>query len=102
MAARAARRSATSRHSWRKPSGRSVASKDFHELDNLESAYGYYLDKNLWNDLANLFADDGSMELAQRGIYIGRERVRGLSCSTCSAPKVPQKDGSATTSNGSP
>ena len=52
--------------------------KDFHELDNLESAYGYYLDKNLWNDLANLFADDGSMELAQRGIYVGRERVRGF------------------------
>ncbi|HLF12757.1 MAG TPA: nuclear transport factor 2 family protein [Gammaproteobacteria bacterium] len=52
--------------------------KDFHELDNLESAYGYYLDKNLWNDLANLFAADGSMELAQRGVYSGRERVRGF------------------------
>jgi hypothetical protein len=52
--------------------------KDFHELDNLESAYGYYLDKNLWNDLANLFAEDGSLELAQRGIYVGRERVRGM------------------------
>jgi acetyl esterase/lipase len=52
--------------------------KDFHELDNLESAYGYYLDKNLWNDLATLFAEDGSMELAQRGFYKGRERVRGF------------------------
>jgi triacylglycerol lipase len=49
--------------------------KDFHELDNLESAYGYYLDKNLWNDLANLFASDGSIELAQRGVYKGK-RVR--------------------------
>jgi triacylglycerol lipase len=52
--------------------------KDFHELDNLTSAYGYYLDKNLWDDLADLFATNGSMELAQRGIYIGRERVRGF------------------------
>ncbi len=52
--------------------------KDFHEIDNLESAYGYYLDKNLWNDLANLFARDGSIELAQRGVYKGRERVRGF------------------------
>jgi hypothetical protein len=52
--------------------------KDDHELENLQSAYGYYLDKNLWNDLANLFAAGGSMELAQRGVYIGRERVRGL------------------------
>jgi triacylglycerol lipase len=50
--------------------------KDFHELDNLTSAYGYYLDKNLWNDLADLFARDGSMELAQRGVYKGQKRVR--------------------------
>src|SRR5262245_18714055 len=52
--------------------------KDFHEIDNLTSAYGYYLDKNLWDDLANLFADRGTIELAQRGVYIGRERVRGF------------------------
>jgi acetyl esterase/lipase len=52
--------------------------KDFHELDNLTSAYGYYLDKNLWDDLADLFSTDGSIELAQRGAYIGRERVRGF------------------------
>lgn len=52
--------------------------KDYHEIDNLTSAYGYYLDKNLWNDLADLFAADGSIELAQRGIYIGRERVRAF------------------------
>ena len=50
--------------------------KDHHEIENLENAYGYYLDKNLWNDLADLFAVNGSMELAQRGIYRGRERVR--------------------------
>jgi hypothetical protein len=50
--------------------------KDFHELDNLESAYGYYLDKNLWNNLADLFSEQGSMELAQRGVYKGNKRVR--------------------------
>jgi acetyl esterase/lipase len=52
--------------------------KDFYEIANLVSAYGYYLDKNLWNDLANLFATNGSMELAQRGAYLGRERVRAF------------------------
>jgi acetyl esterase/lipase len=52
--------------------------KDFHEIDNLISGYGYYLDKNLWTDLANLFSEDGTIELAQRGVYIGRERVRGF------------------------
>lgn len=52
--------------------------KAFHELENLEDAYGYYLDKNLWDDLADLFAADGTMELAQRGVYVGRERVRAF------------------------
>jgi triacylglycerol lipase len=52
--------------------------KDFHELDNLESAYGYYLDKNLWNNLADLFAKDGSIELAQRGVYKGQAHVRAF------------------------
>ncbi|HVY80137.1 MAG TPA: nuclear transport factor 2 family protein, partial [Steroidobacteraceae bacterium] len=50
--------------------------KDFHELENLTSAYGYYLDKNLWNELADLFSRDGSIELAQRGVYRSQKRVR--------------------------
>jgi len=49
--------------------------KDYDELENLESAYGYYLDKDLWTDLANLFAEDGTMELAQRGVYAGRDHI---------------------------
>ncbi|MGH8219771.1 MAG: nuclear transport factor 2 family protein [Steroidobacteraceae bacterium] len=49
--------------------------KDYDELENLESAYGYYLDKDLWTDLANLFAENGTMELAQRGIYEGRAHI---------------------------
>ncbi len=49
--------------------------KDYDELSNLESAYGYYLDKNLWRDLADLFAKHGTMELAQRGVYEGRDHI---------------------------
>lgn len=45
--------------------------QDYDEIENLESAYGYYLDKNLWNPLADTFARDGSIELAQRGVYKG-------------------------------
>jgi hypothetical protein len=51
--------------------------KDYHEIENLESTYGYYLDKNLWDPLADLFSVQGSMELAMRGVYRG-PRVRGL------------------------
>jgi acetyl esterase/lipase len=52
--------------------------RDHDELENLEGAYGYYLDKNLWNPLADLIAREGSMELAQRGVYRGEERVRAF------------------------
>jgi triacylglycerol lipase len=52
--------------------------ESYEELENLESAYGYYLDKNLWNDLADLFAHDGSMELARRGVYQGQDHVRAF------------------------
>jgi triacylglycerol lipase len=46
--------------------------KSVHEIENLESAYGFYLDKNLWTDLADLFDPvQGSIELAHRGIYRG-------------------------------
>ena len=42
--------------------------KSDEHLEDLVSAYSYYLDKNLRNDLADLFAKDGSMELAPRGV----------------------------------
>jgi hypothetical protein len=50
----------------------------YDRIENLESAYGYYLDKNLWNQLADLFAKDGSMELAQRGVYVGQDHIRAF------------------------
>jgi hypothetical protein len=46
------------------------------EICNLQAAYGYYVDKGRWNEAANLFAADGTLELAGRGVYIGRERVK--------------------------
>jgi hypothetical protein len=51
---------------------------DYDQIENLESAYGYYLDKNLWDQLADLFAKDSSMELAQRGVYDGQDHIRAF------------------------
>jgi hypothetical protein len=50
--------------------------KDTEQIERLVSIYGYYLDKQQWDDLADLFAADGSMEISQRGIYIGRPSIR--------------------------
>jgi hypothetical protein len=52
------------------------AAEDYRELVNLQGAYGYYVDKGLWDKAADLFAADGSLEIAGRGVYVGRERVR--------------------------
>lgn len=52
------------------------AADDYRELVNLQGAYGYYVDKGLWDKAADLFATDGTLEIAGRGVYVGRERVR--------------------------
>jgi hypothetical protein len=50
--------------------------RDETEVQNLQHAFGYYLDRKLYDDIADLFAGDGSMELAQRGVYVGPQRIR--------------------------
>jgi hypothetical protein len=50
--------------------------EDFIDLSNLEDAYGYYVDKCQWDQAADLFAKDGRLEIAGRGVYIGQDRVR--------------------------
>jgi hypothetical protein len=52
------------------------AASDYVALCNLQASYGYYVDKGLWDAAADLFAEDGTLEIAGRGIYKGRERVR--------------------------
>ncbi len=49
--------------------------QDIEEIENLISMYGYYLDKQQWDLLTDLFVEDSTMEIAQRGIYVGRKRV---------------------------
>jgi len=50
--------------------------EDYQAICNLQAAYGYYVDKGKWDEAAALFAEDGTLELAGRGVYLGRERVR--------------------------
>ena len=55
---------------------RAQAAEDYRDLVNLQGAYGYYVDKGLWDQAAELFAVDGTLEIAGRGVYVGRARVR--------------------------
>ena len=49
---------------------------DETQVQNLQHSYGYYLDRKLWDDVADLFADDGSLEIAGHGVYVGKARIR--------------------------
>ena len=50
--------------------------EDIDAIKRLQRAYGYYVDEALWDEIANLFAADGSIEIGLDGVYVGRERVR--------------------------
>lgn len=43
---------------------------------NLQATYGYYVDKGLWDEAADMFVADGTLEIAGRGVYVGQDRVR--------------------------
>jgi len=48
----------------------------FDATENLNSAYGYYLDESAWDDVAAICATNCEFELSDVGVYIGRERAR--------------------------
>jgi hypothetical protein len=50
---------------------------DEAEVTNLQHAYAYHFDRKQWRELAALFVADGTLEMGQRGVYAGRERIRG-------------------------
>jgi hypothetical protein len=45
-------------------------------VKNLQRAFGYYVDRGLWGEAADLFADDGTIEIGLDGVYVGHDRIR--------------------------
>lgn len=45
-------------------------------IKKLQRAFGYYVDRGLWGEAADLFADDGIFEFGVDGVYVGKERIR--------------------------
>src|SRR5690606_20834960 len=43
---------------------------------NLQHAYGYYVDRKMWDDVADLFAENATLELGPRGVYAGKASIR--------------------------
>jgi hypothetical protein len=49
---------------------------DEDRIRNLQSAYGFYEDRKMWDDVADLFAKDGVVEVAGQGTWRGPVEVR--------------------------
>jgi hypothetical protein len=45
-------------------------------VKKLQRALGYYIDRGLWGEAADLFADDGTVEIGIDGVYQGKARIR--------------------------
>ena len=43
---------------------------------NLQNAYGYYIDRKMWDDVTDLFTSDGVLEIGGVGIYDGPANIR--------------------------
>jgi SnoaL-like protein len=50
--------------------------EDANAIERLQAAYGYYVDNALWDEVVDLFADDGTIEIGLDGVYVGKARVR--------------------------
>ncbi len=50
--------------------------EDVSAIKRLQRAYGYYFDAAEWDQIADLFADDGSIEIGLDGVYVGKARIR--------------------------
>ncbi|HXC57732.1 MAG TPA: nuclear transport factor 2 family protein [Steroidobacteraceae bacterium] len=49
---------------------------DIDRVRNLQSAYGYYADRRMWDDVVDLFAKDGVVEVGGQGVWHGAAGVR--------------------------
>ena len=49
---------------------------DQDRVRGLQSAYGFYADRKMWDDVVDLFADDGVVEIGGQGLWRGKDGVR--------------------------
>jgi len=49
--------------------------EDLNQIERLQRAYGYFVDKSQWQQLAELFTDDATLEIGGKGIFLGKARV---------------------------
>jgi len=61
---------------------------DYNEIENLQSAYGYYAEKSLWSEMASLFTARGVLQVDDQQ-HAGHDRI--LDFLKNSGPEGPVK-----------
>jgi hypothetical protein len=46
------------------------------KVRNLQNAYGYYMDRKMWDDVTDLFTADGALAIGGVGVYDGPKSIR--------------------------
>ncbi len=49
--------------------------EDLNQIEKLQRLYGYFVDKGQWTQLSELFADDATLEIGGKGLFLGKKRV---------------------------
>lgn len=73
----------TSRERLRAQLDRALA---YDGVENVSSAYGYYIDDFQWREMAALFAENGNKHSPFAGYYFGRDRITTAATSFWGAP----------------
>lgn len=55
---------------------RAALVSDVNQVEILQRAYGFYIDEMLWDQVIDLFAEDGTMEIGTSGVYVGKDSIR--------------------------
>ena len=70
---------------------------DINEIENLQGSYGYYTDKMLWDEVVDLFAEGGTLEIGPSGVYVGKDSIRRYLYSLSGGKQGPLKASSTST-----
>ena len=49
--------------------------EDANAVEKLQKSYGYFVDKAQWTQLSKLFAQDATLEIGGRGVFVGQDHV---------------------------
>jgi hypothetical protein len=62
----------------------------YDAVENISSAFGYYIDDFQWDQSSSLFTRDGRRQKYQIGFYVGPERIRGVDVALGRVPPSPR------------